>query len=169
MIETRNDSSVISINDTSRLCHIMTMLALTAAESDAAGNTIILPKPFYIYYEAGAFVAAQHFNQRNASIISDLSERLQACDIQLSLSMEDTKFSPIEASRNLQRAINVANHSIATPRLTALVGAARSAVSVPLSVVSGVSKILQVSASSTSPALDNKDVSPYFGRMVRLL
>lgn len=166
MIETRNDSSVLSINNTSRLCRIMTMLPLTAIESDEEGNTKISPRPFNIYYEAGAFVATQHFNARNDSVIPGLSERLKTCDIQISLSMEDSKFSPIEASRNLLRAINVANHSMATPRLTALVGADRSAVSIPLSVVTGVSKILQVSPSSTSPALDSKGVSPYFGRMV---
>lgn len=161
------DSSVISLNETARLCHVLTMLSLSfPSGSDADGNMIWTPSRHFIYHNVAVFLAVRHFNNRDNAVISDLSQRLDGCDIQLSLSMTDNRFSPIIASRHAQEAIYDITHSLETPRPTAIVGAVMSSVSVPISVLAGTNKILQVSPLSTSPVLDNKSISPYFGRTV---
>jgi hypothetical protein len=77
------------------------------------------------------------------------------------MEMRDDRFSPIYAAQHLQEIVFPA-----TKAPVALVGSARSTVSQTLSILAGVYELPQISASSTSAALDNKDSSPFFARTV---
>lgn len=159
--EVQPGSAVIRINDTHRQCHLASILP----SSEAAENNTRIPIDFRVYYEAAGYLAMQHFNERNPRVLPDLPERLKGCDIQLSMEMRDTRFSPIYAAQHLQEILQ-REHSLSTPAPISLVGAARSAVSQTLSILAGVYEIPQVSASSTSASLDSKASSPFFARTV---
>ena len=154
-------SAVIRVNDTHRECHLASILPY----SEEADNGSRQPIDFRVYYEAAGYLAMKHFNERDPRVLPHLPERLKDCNVQLSMEMRDTRFSPIYAARQLQEILR-RQHSPSTPWPIALVGAARSAVSQTLSILAGVYELPQVSASSTSSALDNKASSPFFARTV---
>jgi hypothetical protein len=154
-------SSVVSLNSTHRQCHLASILPTTEEEADGTRSLI----DFRVYYEFGGYLAKKHFNERNPRVLSHLPERLKDCNIQLSMEMRDSRFSPIYAAQHLLDILQQ-THSAQTPAPIALVGAARSAVSQTLSILAGVYELPQISASSTSAALDNKVSSPFFARTV---
>ncbi len=124
---------------------------------------------FRVQVEVSAFLAIQDLNSRSNRILSKLSTMLQSCDIQFALEMRDTQFSPIEAIRQLliSMQMNSTKHNqgfLRTP--TAIIGAALSAESEVVSVLGGVYEIPEISSSSTSGALDNKDSAPFFARTI---
>jgi len=159
--EIQQGSAVIRVNDTHRECHLASILP----SSEVTGNNIRRPIDFRVYYEAAGFLALKHFNERNPRVLPHLPERLKDCNIQLSMEMRDTRFSPIYAAQQLQEILQ-REHSADTPDPISLIGAARSAVSQTLSILAGVYELPQISASSTSGALDSKALSPFFARTV---
>ena len=159
--EIQPSSAVIRVNNTHRQCHLASILPLS---EEAADNTR-RPIDFRVYYEAAGYLALKHFNERDPRVLPHLPERIKDCDIHLSIELRDTRFSPIYAAQQLQEILQ-REHSAATPAPISLVGAARSAVSQTLSILAGVYELPQVSASSTSGALDNKASSPFFARTV---
>ena len=158
--EIHPDSAVIRVNATHRQCHLSALLPFS---EEVQG--VRKPIDFRVYLEAAGYLALRHFNERSPRVLLHLPERLKDCDVHLSIQMHDTRFSPIYAAQQLQEILRVQN-SLSTPASFALLGAARSAVSQTLSILAGVYELPQISASSTSASLDNKDSSPFFARTV---
>ena len=165
----RLDSAVIQINDTHRQCHLASMLPSSEISKN---DTIRKPIDFRVYNEAAGYMAMLHFNERNPRVLRHLPQTLRDCNILLSMEMHDTRFSPMYASQHLldilnnREATTTTAYSSSPASPIAIVGAARSAVSQTLSILAGVYELPQISASSTSAALDNKESSPYFARTV---
>lgn len=159
--QVQQGSFVVALNDTHRQCHLASILPSSEEVADGGRR----PIDFRVYYEAAGYLAMRHFNERNPRVLSHLPERLKECNIQLSMELRDSRFSPIYAAQHLQDILQQ-THSAQTPAPISLVGAARSAVSQTLSILAGVYELPQISASSTSAALDNKVSSPFFARTV---
>ena len=156
------ESAVLVVNETVRYAHVVTLLPLSVLEVTMEGNSTLsrrVPSFFRISYEAGAYLAFRHFQERNPIIVKELATL--DCDLQFTYETFDDELSPIVASRHLQQ---VVTRSDKIP--VALVGAARSSVSVALGTLSGVYQIPQVSVTSTATVLDDKNLFPYFGRMI---
>jgi ABC-type branched-subunit amino acid transport system substrate-binding protein len=157
----RNDSAVVSIDDF-RLAHI---LSIMPSSQIIASSGERIPADDYIYMEAAGFLAMQHFNEREGRLLPHLPERLGDCNLYLTMEMKDSTFSAIQATSHLFNSI-IQPHSVRTPRPASLLGAYRSAVSLPLSSLSGAYQIPHMNCGSTSSVLDNKDTSPTFMRTV---
>ena len=146
------------------LCHIHLALSFT----DGTGQ----PRRGGKYEEAtAAALAVQHFNSRNASnIIADLgassSALLENCPVKLSLEMHDSEFQESVTVEQVIRATDRPIDSNHTIRPCAFLGASRSAVTLPMSLITSLRGFPQLSASSTSAALDDTSQYPLFARTV---
>ena len=165
-MEVHEGSAVIRISENLRQCHLMTLLPLSSTVVDEQGNQTRTPISFRVYIEAASYLALKHFNDRDPKVIPKLNDHLIDCDVQLTVEMRDTQFSPIEAARQLQDVYLHMNHSKEDPLPFALLGAARSAVSQTVAILSGSYELPQISATSTSISLDNKEAYPYFARTI---
>lgn len=121
---------------------------------------------YRVQIEASAFLAVEHLNSHSDQVLPDLPNLLRPCDVQFTLEMRNTQFSPIEAVRQLFITLQENHTSLVNQMPTAIIGAARSAASEVVSVLGGVYEIPEISSSSTSGALDNKDAAPYFSRTI---
>lgn len=163
LAQTTSSSHVVRVTDadntTFRLCHLTSMLPST---NDGKS----LQPDFGLYTEAAGLLAILDFNNRNGSIVPNLTTRLQDCNVRLTMEFQDTQFSPIEASRVLTQEVLLREHSLTSPQPISMIGATRSAVSAPLAVLGGIHELPLISYGSTSSQLDDKDSYPYFGRTV---
>lgn len=112
-----------------------------------------------------ALLASYHFNNVEQSPILSPDDLQNCQDLRLTMEIFDSEWSPIETTRTftsvLQRPI-----SLEVPPTAAVVGAARSAVTSPLAILTGVNDIPQVSHASTAVDFDVKEQFPLFGRTV---
>jgi 7 transmembrane sweet-taste receptor of 3 GCPR/Receptor family ligand binding region len=153
------NSSVIRVDDV-RLAHI---LSITPSTQDM--NDIRSPAINNIYIEAAGYLALHHFNERSGDVLPFLPERLKNCNVYLTIDIQDSIFSPIQACRHLYQAATIP-HSLVTPQPVAIMGDYRSSSSIPLSILSGSYGIPHMNFASTSAMLDNKEQSPTFVRTV---
>lgn len=103
-----------------------------------------------------AWLAAQHFNERNASIVPRFAE-LGACDVQLNLTLIDIHGDPKEA-------IDKYVHGREAYGFELIAGAYRSATSRPMAMLSPYHGVLQLGLSSSSPEFADASLFPYFSR-----
>lgn len=136
-----------------RACHLASILPLTEYDDETDSRS---PIDFRVCLEASAYMALQHLNNPSEALV-DLS-RLQSCDIDFSVELRDSQFSPIHAARQLYQTLPT--------KPFAVLGAARSAVSNTLATLAGSYQLPQISPSSTSGALDDKQRAPFFARTV---
>jgi ABC-type branched-subunit amino acid transport system substrate-binding protein len=168
-ISLTNTSSVISVmNDSTRSRSIRLAHLLSIMPSSHVSDGKRTPTYNYIYLEAAGFLAMHHFNERTSSVLPNLPERLGSCNVYLTMDMKDSMFSPVQAARHLFNANNdvTHHHSLQRPKPVSILGSYRSAVSFPLSVLSGALGIPHMNCASTSSVMDNKDQSPTFMRTV---
>ena len=109
---------------------------------------------------AGGLLAVKHFNERDASIISEFGE-LPNCDIQFNPKFFDTGSTGTTAVEQYQR-----KFEDSALEFDLIVGAARSACSEPIAMLAGGEEIPQVSYWSTSPTLEDRSSYPYFLRSI---
>ena len=172
-VETRNGSSVLRIpctlldsdgdegmsSDTYRLMYLPFMTGFSRGGS-------VLPSIFAS--AQGALLAQQHFNRRSESVVPNLRELLtdtngKECDLKMTLDFYDTGRSPRIASKLLSQHVCPRGFPYEP---SAIVGAGRSSVSVPMAVLNTVQGLPQVSYASTSSTLNNRDTYAMFGRTV---
>lgn len=119
------------------------------------------PSPFWMDLHAAAYLALLHFNSRNATVVPSLAD--SRCNVQLSYRAYDSEFSVFAALKKLSNEILYHPH---TEKPLAVLGAMRSAVSRPVSILAGAAETMTVSPTSTSALLDNTDSFPYFTRLI---
>ena len=68
------------------------------------GNEPRQPILEFIYYEAAAYLAMEHFNARSGQVVPELSDLLQNCDFQLSMEVRDTRFNAFQGVKALVEA-----------------------------------------------------------------
>jgi hypothetical protein len=118
-----------------------------------------------------AVLAVVHFNERKTDntplALWNKTQRalIEQCNVKLTTELFDTQFSPVETTRTFT-ALRHKNTSFANPPATAVVGAYRSAVTLPLAILTGVHGLPHVSHASTASEFDNKEQFPLFGRTV---
>lgn len=105
---------------------------------------------------AVAVLAVHHINTRNQQLVPN-AHKLHP-NFTLDYELHDTYGSP---SRGIELAVDLTAKGIHY-----IVGAQRSAVSSPVSLVASTKDIPVISFSSTAPELSNKDTHPYFSRTI---
>jgi hypothetical protein len=141
------------------ICH------LSAFHSFSKGDGV----PFQATYEMAAAMqlATHHLNVGDGSIIPELDGLNDRCKVRFTSEFFDTQY---DAGSVLQEVTNQTSreglNENGRPLPCAFIGAKRSSLSMPMSIITGLRQYVQVSASSTSPDLDDKSQFPLFARTV---
>jgi hypothetical protein len=112
-------------------------------------------------------LAVDHFNNpdRSPGIFSDSALRQEGCNLRLTAQILDTQYNALATAGSYLNLLPTAT-TVQDPPPAAVVGAWRSAVTLPLGVMTGVSATPHVSWTSTATDFDNKEQFPYFGRTI---
>lgn len=114
--------------------------------------------------EAAVFLAAQHLNTGNGTIVQAVKGLHERCDIRFTAELFDTELSQSTA---VDQVISLVEREPAVEQLPcAYIGAGRSAVSIPTSIITGLNNFVQLNLSSTSKQLDDTNQHPLFGRVI---
>ncbi|CAB9531646.1 expressed unknown protein (Partial), partial [Seminavis robusta] len=134
-------------------CHLTAILPFTQNDQ----------KPFQIAHEDAAAVAlaVQDLNSGNGVVVPEVEGLNERCNIRFTTEWFDTEF---QGGVALARVVDVTSRSTQKP--CAFLGAYRSAVSMPMSIVTGLFGYPQISAGSTSADLDDASQYPLFGRTI---
>jgi hypothetical protein len=126
-------------------CHISVLLPFTK------GDNI----PWLLTHEDAAIVALalQDLNEGNGIIIPEIEGLNKRCNVRFTTEWADTAFTPGVA---IKAAVEQLNRPVPEQTPCAFLGAYRSAVSMPTSIVTGIFGRPQISAASTSADLDDK-------------
>lgn len=146
-----------------RLLHISQLMLLTSPYSPVRRPIA----PLFTLTSAASFMAMIHFNQRDEVLVPGLKERLEGCDLYLTMDMLDSQISPIVASRQIFEAMS-RKHSLATPRPGSVVGSFSSTPTLPVATLTSADQIPQVGAIPAAHVFDNKDQYPTFARTGKL-
>mmetsp|Transcript_6448 Transcript_6448/g.10693 ORF Transcript_6448/g.10693 Transcript_6448/m.10693 type:complete len:961 (-) Transcript_6448:502-3384(-) len=139
-------------NETIRLMHIAQLIPQRSVG-------------FYPYYDGTGFLALKHFNERSNVVVPDLSDRLQDCNLYLTMKTSTTGFNALIASKKLYSYFS-RDATLETPHPAAISGGLMSSTSRALATLGGTYGIPQVSSGSTSAVLDDKSIAPLFGRTI---
>ena len=115
---------------------------------------------------AAVLLAISHINTGNGSIIPEIAQMSTKCP-QLKLSTEIFD-SELDERKAIDHVIGVLQRDPATlsqPLPCSFIGAYRSVVSMPTSIITGLQGYPQFAALSTSSALDDRDQFPLAGRL----
>jgi hypothetical protein len=113
---------------------------------------------------AAVLLAVQHLNTGNGTIVQQVEGLNARCDIRFTTETFDTGLSQIEAVDHI---INLISRQPVEEQLPcALIGAARSAVSIPTSIITGLRGYPQISPISTSTQLEDTSQFQLFGRTI---
>jgi hypothetical protein len=141
-------------------CHVVGMLPFTPFDNASLAS-------LSTYEEAAAMaLALEHLNTHNGSIVDDLAYLQDTCaGMVFTLEFLDTHYTPGAAIDDVFAFSSRTGRSEGL-RPCSFLGAARSAVTLPTSLLTGHRGYVQVSATSTSFQLDEVDQYPLFGRTV---
>jgi hypothetical protein len=145
----RNQSSL-------RLMHLAALLPL---------SNVGIPEnnPRLVGAAKAGLMAAHDFNNRLDTVIPKLATRLGECNVKITIDFYDTMLSPLESARVLSQHV----HKQPFPyEATAVAGPWRSNDSAFAAVLNALRGIPQISPTSTSGSLDNRQTYPLFGRVV---
>jgi hypothetical protein len=112
---------------------------------------------------AAVLLAVQHLNTGNGTIVQQVEGLNERCDIRFTTETFDTGFSQIEAVDHIT---NILSREAKEQLPCAFIGAARSAVSIPTSIITGLGGYPQISPSSTSEQLEETKQFQLFGRTI---
>ncbi|KAL3920739.1 MAG: hypothetical protein SGILL_003106, partial [Bacillariaceae sp.] len=142
-------------------CHVVGMLPFTPLDNVSLAS-------LSTYEEAAAMaLALEHLNTGNSSIVEDLVYLPDTCQgMAFTLEFLDTHYTPGPAIDDVFEFSARSGKPGEGLRPCAFVGASRSAVTLPTSLLTGHRGYVQVSATSTSFQLDEIDQYPLFGRTV---
>jgi len=160
-ISSSPDSNLITINNETNICHLPYVFPFTDP-SGAPWNAIGT-------YEglAAIALACQHLNTADGSIVPEVSE-IGQCGLKFNVASYDTALSEsvaVDQVIQITDRSNDATNTLLRPPCVIL-GAARSAVTMPTAIISGLRGFPQMSPISTSPALDDKSQYKYFARTI---
>lgn len=142
-------------NERIAICHMSTILSFTR------GNFV--PSRNEAEDAFAIALALQHLNTGDGSIVREVGGLNQRCNIRFTLELADDQF---EGGVALEHVVVQTSRSLPNQKPCAFIGARRSAVSIPMSIVTGLFDYPQVSGASTSIELDDKSQYPLFGRTV---
>ncbi|CAB9510354.1 Gamma-aminobutyric acid (GABA) B receptor [Seminavis robusta] len=114
------------------------------------------PREEYLYYEAAAYLALEHFNSRNGAVLPEIPDLLAGCDFTMEVEFRDTRFRPF---KGVEEALD--SYRAPGKKPFAVWGPYSSSVSLPVSIVTSGLEIPTIGTISTSQSLDN---SPFYAR-----
>ena len=106
-------------------------------------------------------LAAEHLNTGNGSIVQEVTNLNEQCNIRFTVELFDTEKQQRSA---VEQVIKVTDRKEYLP--CALLGGGYSSSSIPMSIISGLRGYPQLSGFSTSSDLDNVSQYPLFGRTI---
>ena len=140
------------------LCHLSSILPFTTGDH----------APFRVAFEDtySIALAVHHLNTGDGSIVPELRGLNGRCPVRFAAEFADTEFAGGATLRHVvDQTGRGDDDDDPTQRLPcAFIGAYRSAVSIPMSIVTGLLGYPQISGASTSAELDDKTQYPLFGR-----
>ena len=159
-------SSNIRTNETYAILNFITINALTSSRL-VNGKKTLVPRGnggTQIYGDlSGIMLGIHHFNNGIGSVVKEVTNIHKSCPIRFALDdFHDSESSQTVAVHHFGKAI-IDNPSRPP---SGLFGAWRSAVSVPLAILSGAYSVPQISPLSTSTELDDTNVYRYFSRLI---
>ena len=115
--------------------------------------------------EAAIYLAMKHLNTGDGSVIPEVEGLNETCNIRFTFETSDTEFWETTAVNNV---INMLDRDLTQPleHPCAFLGAGRSAVTMPMSIITGVYEYPQMSGISTSSQLDDRSQYQYFSRLI---
>jgi hypothetical protein len=160
VVRVRQHASANGEDDTVRLIHLSCAIGLSTRGGSASGALLTSAK--------AAMMAAFDFNERRETIVPGLRELLtdedgKECDVRMTLDFYDTERTAVRGAAVLSEHIHRRDFPYEP---TAVVGAVRSAVSIPMAILNSMRGIPQISYASTSSVLDNRESYPFFGRVI---
>lgn len=112
-------------------------------------------------------LAAHHLNVGDGSIVPQLDGLNDRCKVRFTTEFSDTEYDPgLTLKQVTEQTSRTGLDGNGRPRPCAFIGAARSLESMPMSIITGLQEFVQVSATSTSADLDDKDQFPLFARSI---
>ena len=147
---------VIRYNESLRLAHFDIAVALSER---ANGFTMVSAS-------VASTMAIAHLNERNTTIVRDLDQRLQNCDLYFTQSaIDNTVNSKVATEKIMKRNADTGNpHSLAHPHPTAIVGPVMSYLADLQSVVSGILDLPQVGVATSSTLVRTDTTRPTWAR-----
>jgi hypothetical protein len=113
---------------------------------------------------AAVLLAVQHLNTGNGTIVQQVEGLNERCDIRFTTETFDTGQSANKAADHI---VNILSRESPEEQLpTAFIGAGRSAVSIPTSIITGLRGYPQISPISTSAQLEDTSLFRLFGRTI---
>lgn len=155
-------SSVEEPSEVSAICHLDTFLPFTTGDKRA----------FQDHFEGASAIAlaAHHLNVGDGSIVPQVQGLNTRCPIRFTVQFADTEYSGRVALEHVVNVTNAANTDSNDPQRRrmpcAFIGADRSSVSIPTSILTSLRNYPQISGGSTSAELDDRDQFPLFGRTI---
>lgn len=159
-IEQGQDSTILKVNHGDqiwRLMHVSCVFGMTRLSSLTGERTVL---DSLLSSAKGAMMAAFDFNNRRENIVQNLREITKDCDLKMTLDFYDTARISRIGAEVLSQHVHRSEYPYQT---SAVMGAVRSAVSLPMAILNTVKKIPQISYASTSTSLDQYR---FFGRVV---
>jgi hypothetical protein len=139
------------------LCHLSAITSFTTGDS--------IPRETIFEDGASYILAVEHLNTGDGSIVPQVQGLNQRCPIRFTTEFADDQYSGGIALGHVVEQTSRTRNS-AKPLPCAFLGAARSSITIPMSIVTGLLGYPQVSSSATSSSLDDKSQYPLFGRTV---
>ena len=156
-------------NDDLRLLHLAQLMPLTApgrSGFDPFGRPIRIPfNNVFMNWDAAGLLALVHFNERNTSVLPELTEILSTCNVFFTMDLLDTQQSPVVASDQYYK-VATRNNTLASPQPGGVIGSIFTQETQPLAVLTGAYQIPQISPASSSSTLEFNDDAPLFARTV---
>ena len=115
---------------------------------------------------ATILLAIQHFNAGNGTVIPQLEGINETCPIRFTTEFFDTEHSRIKAIDDTIQLVERESSPLREQAPCAFLGAYRSSITVPTSMITGVKGYPQFSPISTSVKLEDNKLHPLFGRLV---
>ncbi|CAB9527432.1 Ephrin type-B receptor 3 (Fragment) [Seminavis robusta] len=139
------------------VCHISSIMPLNFAPF----------RPWRTTHEDVAVIAmaVAHLNSGDGSIVPEVEGLNDRCNVRFTAEMTDSMFQGGQVVNQVVDQVN-REPSSEKPIPCAFLGAYSSAVSVPMSIVTGLFGYPQVSGFSTSPELDDSSQYPMFARSI---
>ena len=115
---------------------------------------------------AAVLLAMEHLNTSNGTIVKELEGLSESCPITFTAEILDSALSQTIAVNHVIQLVSRDPELPNKGKPCAMIGAARSAVSIPTSILTGLQGIPQISPISTSTQLEDVSSFPLFGRTI---